>query len=123
MLVFDGCDQRGEVFVADDAAELPLGFEHAGGGPPECHVAGLPALHVSLDVADDLDHRFAGVCRLEGAAKLGVQPEGGDGERLIEALSERACRVGVGALQLDRELTQALFGAGVVGLSPGGSES
>ena len=29
-------------------AELLLGFEHAGGGPAQRHVAGLPALHVAL---------------------------------------------------------------------------
>ena len=32
-VAFDRDDQLGEVAVADDAPELPLGFQHAGGGP------------------------------------------------------------------------------------------
>jgi hypothetical protein len=34
-VAFDGNGELGDVGVADDAAELALGFEHAGGGPPE----------------------------------------------------------------------------------------
>src|SRR5918994_3869060 len=57
-------DRDGElrqVAVTDDAAELPLGLEHPGCGPAQCHVAGLPALHVARRAADALDHPLAGV--------------------------------------------------------------
>ena len=50
-----------EIAVADDASELLLGDEHPGGGPPLAHVTVLPAFHVALRVADDLDHRLARV--------------------------------------------------------------
>ena len=49
------------VAVADDSPELLLGDKHPGGGPALAHVAALPALDVTLGVADDLDHRLAGV--------------------------------------------------------------
>src|SRR4051812_49927948 len=60
-VTLDGDHERGEILVADDPSELLLGDEHAGGGPALAHVAVLPALHVALRVADDLDHRLAGV--------------------------------------------------------------
>ena len=46
-VAFDGEGELGEVGVADDAAELAFGFEHAGGGPAQRHVAGLPVLDVA----------------------------------------------------------------------------
>ena len=36
-LAFDREGELGEVAVADDLAELPLGFEHPGGGPAQAH--------------------------------------------------------------------------------------
>jgi hypothetical protein len=33
----DGQRELGEVSAADDATELALGFEHAGGGPARAH--------------------------------------------------------------------------------------
>ena len=65
VVAFDRDDEGGEVAVADDLPELPFGFEHAGGGPAQRHLARLPALHVALGAADDLDHRLARVRRLE----------------------------------------------------------
>ena len=38
LFAFDSGDERCELFVADDLAELAFGFAHPGGGPPECHV-------------------------------------------------------------------------------------
>jgi hypothetical protein len=48
VVAFDRDDERGEVAVADDASKLPFGFDHAGGGPAQRHLAGRPALHVAL---------------------------------------------------------------------------
>src|SRR3954451_22888951 len=62
-IAFHGEGQLGEVSVADDLAELTLGFEHPGGGPAQAHVAVLPALDVARDAANGLDHRLAGVRR------------------------------------------------------------
>src|SRR4051812_50187029 len=69
-VTLDGDDELGEVAVADDASELLLGDEHAGGGPALAHVAALPALDVALGVADDLDHRLARVRRAERVGEL-----------------------------------------------------
>ena len=46
-VALDGDRELGEVGEADDLAELLLGFEHAGGGPAQAHVAVLPALDVA----------------------------------------------------------------------------
>src|SRR3954470_11772875 len=54
-VVLNGDGELGEVVEADDLAELLLSFEHAGGGPPEAHVAVLPALDVAAGAADGLD--------------------------------------------------------------------
>src|SRR6266498_3263974 len=62
-VVLDGERELGEVAVADDLPKLPFGFEHAGGGPAQAHVARLPALDVARGAADDLDHRLARVRR------------------------------------------------------------
>jgi hypothetical protein len=48
-------DELGEVGVADDASEPSFGSEHAGGRPPERHVAGLPVLDVAAGAPDALD--------------------------------------------------------------------
>src|SRR6266511_3527477 len=55
VVAFDRDDEGGEVAVADDLPKLPFGFEHAGGGPAQRHLARGPALHVVLGVADDLE--------------------------------------------------------------------
>jgi hypothetical protein len=67
--------ELGEVAVADDAAELLLGFEHARRGPAQRHVAGLPALDVARRAADALDQRLARVGGLERALQRAVDPE------------------------------------------------
>src|ERR1019366_7538629 len=54
-VTLDRDHELGEVSVADDPSELLLGLEHAGGGPALAHVTVLPAFHVALGVADDLD--------------------------------------------------------------------
>src|SRR3954467_11489452 len=59
-----------EVAEADDLAELLLGFEHAGGGPAEAHVAVLPARDGAWRAADGLDHRLARVRGSERALEL-----------------------------------------------------
>jgi len=38
--------------------KLTFGFEHAGGGPAQRHLARRPALHVALGVPHDFDHRL-----------------------------------------------------------------
>src|ERR671923_2555864 len=75
VVTLDRDDEGGEVAVADDASELLLGDEHAGGGPALAHVAVLPALHVALRVADDLDHALARVGRAERLPELPGDPE------------------------------------------------
>jgi hypothetical protein len=45
---FDGERERGEVGVADDLAELALGFEHPGGRPAQAHVAVCQRLTLRL---------------------------------------------------------------------------
>src|SRR2546426_7818209 len=55
VVAFDRDDEGGEVAVADDLPKLPFGFEHAGGGPAQRHLARRPALHVALGAADDLE--------------------------------------------------------------------
>src|SRR5262249_16904056 len=78
VVAFDRDDEGGEVAVADDLAKLFLGFEHAGRGPAQRHLAGRPMLHVALGVADDLDHRFAWVGRLERALEVAGDAEPGE---------------------------------------------
>src|SRR5436309_15848062 len=48
VVAFDRDDEGGEVAIADDLPELLLGFEHAGGGPAQRHLARRPALDVAL---------------------------------------------------------------------------
>src|ERR671923_2270470 len=74
VVTLDRDDEGGEVAVADDASELLLGDEHAGGGPALAHVAVAPALYVALGVADDLDHALARVRRAQGRGELAGDP-------------------------------------------------
>jgi hypothetical protein len=94
--------------------ELPFGFEHAGGGPAQRHLAGGPALHVALGAADDLDHRLAGVGRLERALEVAGDAEPGEGERLLHPFAQRAGGAGVGSVELGGERLELVEGAGVV---------
>src|SRR6059036_2303257 len=81
VVAFDRDDQGGEVAVADDLPKLAFGFEHAGGGPAQRHLARRPALHVALGAADDLDHRLARVRRVERALEVAGDAEPGERER------------------------------------------
>src|SRR3954468_9129064 len=82
----------------------------------------LPALDVAAAAADALDHRLAGVGRLEGALERALDPQPGERERLAHALAQRARGAGVGALELGGERLQALERAPVVVVGPGGAE-
>jgi len=97
-----------EVLVADDLAELALGFEHPGGGPAQAHVAVLPALDVAAGGAADV--------------QLGMDPQALQRDRLGQALAQRrrGARVRVG--QLAGERLQALDRGLVVGELPGGAQ-
>ena len=107
-VAFDGEGELGEVGVADDLAELGLGLEHPGGGPAQAHVTGLPALDVAAGAADGVDHRLDRVRRGQRLLQPAADPEAGEGQRLLEALAQRAGRAGVGALQLAGEGLQAV---------------
>src|SRR5215208_2112656 len=85
-VALDGDGELGEVWVTDDAPELVLGFEHAGGGPAQAHVAVLPAPDVAADAPDGLDHRLARVRRGECALEPATDAEPRDRPRLIQAL-------------------------------------
>jgi len=85
--VLDRDGELGEVFVADDASELLFGFEHAGGGPAQRHVAVLPALDVARAAPDALDHGLAGVGGLLRRLELACDAEAGEGERLLETFA------------------------------------
>src|SRR3954470_22916866 len=75
-LALDGDGERGQLGVADHAAELPLGLEHPGGGPAQAHVAVLPTLDVAAGPADALEHRLARVgIPYETARMLPVTPD------------------------------------------------
>jgi hypothetical protein len=117
-VAFDGERELGEVGVADDAAELALGFEHPGGGPAQRHVAVLPALDVATGAADALDQRLAWVRALERALEGPADPEARERDGLLEALSQRAGGAGVGVRELVGELVQPVDGDRVVGLRP-----
>jgi hypothetical protein len=107
-VAFDGEGELGEVGVADDAAELALGFEHSRGRPTQAHLARLPALDVAAGAADGLDHRLARVRRCERALEPAANTEAGDGERLLDALSERRGGAGVGAREFVGERAQSV---------------
>ena len=70
----DGESELGQVGVADDLAELLLGFEHPGSRPPEAHIAALPALDVAGCAPEDADHRLDRVGRLHVVRRLPTIP-------------------------------------------------
>src|SRR3954453_18626382 len=88
-VAFDGESELGELGVADDLAELALGFEHPGGRPSEAHVARLPTLDVATDAADRLDHRLTWVRRGQRALQAAADFEPRDRQRLLEAFAQR----------------------------------
>ena len=96
-----------------------LGFEHAGGGPAQAHVAVLPALDVAAGAADGLDHRLARVRGGERALELAGDPEPGEGQRLLHALAQRGGGAGMGAGELVGERAQPLERGVVVVERPG----
>ena len=115
-------DRDGEVrqpAVALDFAEAALGFEHAGGGPAQAHVAELPVLDVAVYDPDGGDHRLARIGRLEGELSVPVIPR-----RVTVKVSsmpslERGGGAGVGVVEaLDCEGVELLERAVVVGLLP-----
>jgi hypothetical protein len=97
---FDGDDEGGEIAVADDAPELLLGDEHAGGGPALAHVAVLPALHVALRVADDLEHALARVGRAQRLGELPGDPEPDQRQRVVHSFAQRAGGIGPRLVEL-----------------------
>ena len=99
-------------------AELLLGDEHAGGGPALAHVAVLPALHVALGVADDLDHALARVRRAQRLGELAGDPEPHQRQRVLEAFAQRAGGVGPGPVELCGEQLEPLLGELGVGQRP-----
>src|SRR6188472_4784206 len=114
MVAFDRDNEGGEVAVADDLPKLLLGFEHAGGGPAQRHLARAPALHVALGATDDLDHRFAGVGALERAPERARDAEPGERQRLLHPFPERAGGAGVRAVELAGESTKLVERTGVI---------
>src|SRR4051794_40967781 len=109
--------------MADDLAELALGFEHPGGGPPEAHVAVLPALDVAAGAADGLDHRLARVRGSERALEPATHLKPGDGQRFLQALTQRGSRPGMAVGELVGERAELLKRAVVVVERPGCPEA
>src|SRR6266542_3126668 len=103
VVAFDRDDERGEVAVADDLPKLPFGFEHAGGGPADRHLARRPALHVALSAAHDLDHRLAEGRAFERALQFAADAEPGERERRLPPHAERAGGAGVAVVELAGE--------------------
>src|SRR5436190_22211118 len=108
VVAFDGDDEGGEVAVADDLPKLPFGFEHAGGGPAQRHLARRPALHVALGAAHDFEHRLARVRRFERALQVAADAEPAERQRLFHAFAERTGRAGIAAVELTGEQTPLL---------------
>ena len=115
---FDRDRQAWKVGVADDLAELLLGFEHPGGGPPQPHLAGGPVLDVALCGADGVDHRLGRVGGLERAAELAADPELDHRERLVHPFPKRAGGAGMRVVELVGEPGELLERALIVGLAP-----
>lgn len=111
-----------QVAIAVDLAELFLGFEHAGGDPPQRHLAGSPAFDVAVRVPRDGDHRLDRVRGLERAQQRRRQPETGDRERLGEALADRGSGAGMLGLQMLGQRSEVAFGGRRVGARPGYAE-
>src|SRR6266567_9147418 len=118
VVAFDRDDESGEVAVADDLPKLPFGFEHAGGGPAQRHLARGPALHVALGAADDLEHRLARVRALERALQVAADAEPGQRQRLLHPFAQRAGGAGIRTLELAGEQAQLLERASVILLRP-----
>ncbi len=78
----------------------------------------LPALHVALGVADDLDHRLARVGRAQRLGELAGDPEPHQRQRVGHAFAQRAGGVGPGAVELCGEQLQPLLGELGVGQRP-----
>src|SRR6266536_3814991 len=114
VVAFDRDDEGGEVAVADDLPKLAFGFEHAGGGPAQRHLAGGPALDVALGASDDLDHRLAWVRALERALQVAGDAEPAERERLLHLFAQRAGGAGVAAVELRGERSQLIERAAVV---------
>jgi len=115
-VALDGEGELGEVLDADDLAELALGFEHAGRGPAQTHVAGLPALDVARCAPDELDHRLDRVGRGERAPQLLVALQALQRDRLGQALVQRRRGAGVRPGELGDEALQGVERKFVVGL-------
>src|SRR6266550_3982897 len=108
VLAFDRDDEGGEVAVADDLPKLLFGFEHAGSGPTQRHLARGPALDVALGATDDLDHRLAGVRALERSFERAADAESGERQRFLDAFAQRAGRAGIRSVELAGEPAQLL---------------
>ena len=121
--MFDRDGEFGEVAVADDAAELAFGFEHAGGGPAEAMSPGCQRLTLRLVQADALDHRLARVGRGERRLEAAADPEPLERERLLEPLAQGGGSAGVRAVELGSERSQPLERGGVVVELPGRAEA
>jgi len=50
---FQHCDQRGNLFMSSDSAEVSLGYEQSGADPALAQIAAVPAFHVATDCFDD----------------------------------------------------------------------
>ena len=81
-LALQGGAQGRQVQVAVHTAELLLRLEHAGGAPPERHLAALPALDVGGVLTADGEHALDGVCAAHGADQRRRQAQAGDGQGL-----------------------------------------
>src|SRR2546422_7429819 len=114
VVAFDRDDEGGEVAVADDLPKLPFGFEHAGGGPAQRHLARRPALHVALSAADDLDHRLARVRALERPLEVAADAKSRQRERLFHSFAQRAGCAGVAAVELASESAELVERAWVI---------
>src|SRR3954469_17929685 len=97
---FDGDGEARQVLVADDLAELALGFEHPGGGPAQAHVSVLPALDVVRGAAGGLDLRLARVRGGERALEPAANAEPCDRQRFLEAFAQPRGRPGMAARKL-----------------------
>src|SRR3954452_12716014 len=113
-VALDGDGELGEVAVANDLAELLLGFEHAGGRPAQAHVAVGPVLDVAADAPDGVDHRLARVRGGQRALEAPADAEARDGQRLLHALPQRCGGAGMAAGELVGECAQLVERAVVI---------
>src|SRR5436853_6912083 len=85
------------VLVTFQSAKALDGFEDCGGGPSQHHLATTPPLDVPLHMpstADQTLNRVGGGERLPKAIR---EPEGDDGERLVESFADarRSTRIAI----------------------------